>query len=339
MTRRDRTTGLPRHRDREQTHSGRKTIAGVSLTDGMARFAILGSVFALLIVVLGLIGYDWYKENYSMPNKTVLTVDGKTYSLRYFTDRLPGFAQANPTLVQGIREPSLLTKIEEEAMAVKLATAAGVDLSDEAITAHIAEDLGTEPGGPGTTYDTLYRQALLRSGLDHDAYREVARASLATTKLHEALETEIGETGEHVTLRAIVVGTEAEAQAALGRITAGEDMGSVAQEVSDDLVSKQEDGLLTPTPVELFPETIVTAVGGKPVDTLVGPIQVNNGWWILRVEKIDPDVTYTETSKSQLADVRLKDQLNEAKLTSEIKRNLSDGDITWAYSNLPSAGS
>jgi len=300
---------------------------------------ILGSVLALLLAVIGLIGWNWYHDNYRMPNKTVLTIDGKSYSLRYFTDRLPGFAQANPTLVQGIREPSLLTKIEEEAMAVKLATERGYDLSDDAVTAHIAEDLGTEPGGSGSTYDTLYRQALLRSGLSHEAYRELAKASLATEKLQEALEEEIGETGTHVTLRAIVVDSEAKAQAALDRINAGEDMGSVAQEVSDDLVSKQEDGLLTPTPPDLYPEAIADAIKDQPVSTLVGPIQVTNAWWILRVEEIDADATYTEINRSQLAEVQLKDVLVEAKLTSEIKRSLSDGDISWAYDNLRVPGS
>src|SRR5687768_16726053 len=122
MTRRDRTTGLPRRREREQAHSRRSRF---SLTEGTARFAILGAVAVLLLLVVGLIGYNWYNENHLRPGKTVLTVDGETYSLQYFTDRLPAFAQANPSLVAGIRERSLLTKIEDEAMAIKLAEAQG----------------------------------------------------------------------------------------------------------------------------------------------------------------------------------------------------------------------
>jgi peptidyl-prolyl cis-trans isomerase C len=206
------------------------------------------------------------------------------------------------------------------------------------VTAYIAEELGTTPGGSGTTFDTLYRQRLRQTGLSDSEYRDLSRASLANDKLIEELETALGDTGEHVTLRAIIVQTQEEAQAALDRVKGGEDMGTVAQEVSADLTSKQEDGLLPATPRDLFPEAVETAIADQDEGALLGPVEVNNGWWVVRVETIDPDATYTDAIKTQLAGLQLTDMLNEAKTGADIERSLSDGDIEWAYRHLPSQG-
>lgn len=335
MTRRDRTTGIPRHRPRESSTRERR-FAGINWTDSRLRLAILGSAGLLLILVLGMIAYRWYDENVLMPRSTVLRVYDEKFSLQYFTDRLVPFAQENTSLSRGFLEPALMTKLEEEALTVRMAEDRGYDLSEDAVTQFIADEFGVAPGGQGTAYDTLYRQRLRETGLSDSNYRRLSKAALAESLLLDDVIAEIGDTGEALDLRVIVLDSEAEATEVLGRIEDGEDMGTIAQTDSSDIETRQQDGMLPTTPRELLPENVRAAIEDASEGDLVGPVEVQDKWWVFRVETITPDSTYTDGQKNQLAEMALAELISEAKAAagSEIERSLSDSDIDWAYRNL-----
>ncbi len=193
MSRRDRTTGLPRPRERAAVSHG-PTFLGIHWTDDHWRAAILGGVAIIGLLVVGIFVWRWYVEHVRYPNSVVLRVEDQEFTLDYFTERLPSFAQANSSLTTGFREPALLSKLEEEAITIIAAEGRGVDLSDEAVTQWIADDLGVPVGGAGSSFDTLYRQRLKTQGLSNDDYRRLAKAQLADTKLQEIAE---GRTRSH----------------------------------------------------------------------------------------------------------------------------------------------
>jgi hypothetical protein len=338
MTRRDRTTGLPRQRERA-TAAQQRTFLGGRWGEHHTRFAILGAVALLALLVLGMIAYRWYDENVAMPNRVVLRVGNVEYDLAYFTERLPSFAQANPSLTAGFREPALLSKLEEEAIVILAARERGVDLGESAVTAWIADDLGVPVGGSGSSYDTLYRQRLRELGLSNGDYRRLATAQLADEQLIAILREERGELGEMYTLRVVSVPEQEDAQAIRDRIEAGEDMGTIAQTESNDLTTRQEDGLTEPTPSELFQDNVQAALVGSEDGTVVGPVEVGDNFWILRVERVQADGTYTDNQRDQLARLDVNAIIDETRETITIERSLGSEEIDWAYDNLDVSGS
>jgi hypothetical protein len=339
MARRDRTTGLPRRRE-QRTQQRAAGFLGIQWTEARQRLAILGGVGLIGLLVLGLIGYRWYDENIRMPGATVLTVADESFDLDYFTNRLGPFAQENPSLRAGFLEFALIDKLEREALTVLLAEERGIEFTEATVTQSIADDLGVPVGGSGSSFDTLYRQQLRTTGLSDDDYRRLSKASAADATLLDLFDQEVGETGETVTLRVILVQDREAAEGLLERINAGEDFGTLAQTESLDLTSRQQDGMLQPTPRVLFPEAVQTAIEGQPEGTLVGPIEVGSNVWIARVETINPEGTYTDGERQQLAKLKIDEALVEIRTRTVIQRDLSPREIEWAYDHVnASAGS
>jgi parvulin-like peptidyl-prolyl isomerase len=335
MARRDRTTGLPRPRARQGSHQERK-VAGLTVNEQNTRIAILGGAAVLLVLVLALLGWRWYDQNYRVPEKVILRVGEEQFKLQYYADRLFPYAQAQAGsgVSLGLAEQALMGVLEDEALVALIARDKGITVTEQDITNEIAAQLGVPVGGAGSSFDTLYRQRLKSLTMSDGNYRRQIEAQVYRTRLIDAYKAEMGETGEMVTLRAISVPTKEEAEAVLERIKGGEDMGTVAQTTSNDLTSRQKDGVLDPEPPRLYPESVRTAIEGKEAGPeLFGPIEVATNFWVFRIEKRDPEVTPSDTQKNQLADLMLDDDLAAKRLTVTVQRSLNASDITWAEKN------
>lgn len=331
MARRERTTALPRQRPRADRTSARTFFL---TTEETLRLLILGGAGLLLVIVLGLIGWRWYDQTFRVPEKVVLQVGDERFKLKYYADRLFPYAQSvtGTGINLGIAEQQLLAILEEEAVVNAIARDRGITVTPEEVTQEIASQLGVPAGGAGTAFDNLYRQRLQSLTMSDANYRRQIEAQLYRKKLKDAILADLGDTTEMVTLRTIITTTEEEARAALARIQAGEDMGTVAQVTSKDLNSRQKDGIMDPEPPALLPEAIRNAIEGKQAGTeLIGPVQIATGdWWIFRIEKRDPNATPSETQKSQLADLEIDRLIAEKRTQLTIRRNLTSDDIRWA---------
>ena len=343
MARRERTTGLPRPRPRVH-HAAGRTIAGITWTDAHVRWLILGAALALLLVVAGLVGYHEYDYRILTPRHTVLSVGNQDVKLSYYTDRLYSYAQADQAAQAqaqsggstniALLEQQLLGTLETEAVTVQLAKDKGIDLSDDAITKEIADELGVPVGGSGSSFDTLYRAKLHSSKMSDSSYRRMAEATLANKRLLDNFKNDLGGTGEGITIRSVVVASEDEAKAAVAAINGGADMGTLAQTTSIDDTSKSNDGIMTPVPTELLPQAIQDAIKDKPQGgTLLGPTQVQTNWWVFKIEKRDPSYAYSDADKTQLSQIRLDAAIKEKRAATNIKRNLTTDDVDWALKN------
>ena len=329
MARRDRTTGLPRPRPRKEA----KSKSRFSMDEGQqlrAVWAVGGLLIAVLVLVFG---YRWFEANYLHPDKTILRVGGEKYSLRYYTDRLFLAAQSNAGTGTNVSilEQTLLTELEDEALAKILAQEKGITVSDEETSAEIAAQLGVPAGGAGSTFDTLYRQRLTTVKMSDGAYRRYTEAQVYINKLKAKLAEEIGNTGEVVTLRAVVLASKEDADKVLARVNTGENLGSVAQAASTDISSRQNDGLMEPTPARMLPDAIRAAIDGKSAGSdLIGPLEVAGSFWVFRIEKRDTQGVYTETQKGQLADFALQDGVAAKRSGVTIKLDMDSRDYEWA---------
>jgi parvulin-like peptidyl-prolyl isomerase len=311
-------------------------VAGVAVTEQTTRIAILGGVALLLVLVLGLLGWRWYDQNYRVPEKVILRVGEERFKLEYYADRLFPYAQsqAGSGVNLGLAEEALVGVLESEALVRLVAQEKGITVTEQDITAEIAAQLGVPVGGTGSSFDTLYRQRLKSLTMSDGNYRRMVEAQVYRTRLIDAYKAEMGETGELVTLRAISLSTKEEADAVVARIEAGEDMGTVAQTTSNDLTSRQKDGVLDPEPVRLYPENVRALIEGKEAGAeLFGPVDVSGNFWVFRIEKRDPEATPTDTQKNQLAEIMLEDDLKAKRTAVTIRRDLNASDLTWAEQN------
>lgn len=331
MARRERTTALPRRRERTHVRHGR-TFAGITWDERNIRWLILGAASVLLLLVVGVLGYNFYRERWLRPNEVVLQVGSQDVKLSYYADRLPGWFEQNASggLSQSLLEQQLLNKLEDEELTVLMAEDRGISISSDDIDSAIAGDLGVPVGGDGSSFDNLYRQQLKTLNMSNSNYRRLVRAQVADRLIKEQLAKDIGDTGELITLRTVVLNSEERAKEIAGRINGGEDMGAIAQTESLDLQSRTSDGVMQPEPAALIPEAIRKAVEGKGEGILVEPVLVENNWWVLRVEKRDPAGTLTAGQKDQLAQAEFTKVLEEKRSKTKRERSLDPGDIRWA---------
>lgn len=336
MARRDRTTGLPRRRAVERPARARSRLR---LSEGVLRVGILGVAVALLLTVVGVFAADWYRENVRMPGATVLVAGDRTVTLRYFTERLPQFAIANGSTDLAIATQVLLGKIEEEELTVVLARELGLAPTPEEVTRSIAESFGVPVGGKGSAFDRLYRQELRSTGFSEPTYRRVAEARLAHQRLLDRYKEEVGTEGELLTLRLVALADEGAAKEVKARVEAGEDMGAIAQRESTDQASRQQDGLLDPQPLDLLPEAVRQAVAEASPGTLLGPLEVNDAFWVVRLERRESG-RYSDTQREQLAEQRLQRALAELKGRVTVRRDLSSKETEWAlrHADFPKGG-
>ncbi|MGE3076648.1 MAG: SurA N-terminal domain-containing protein [Dehalococcoidia bacterium] len=333
MARRDRTTGLPRPRPRNANKSQGRFAFGE--TAQIRAVWIAGGL--LIALLLGLLGYKWVNSQFIHPNKTVLTVGEQKFSLSYYTDRLFLSAQANSGSGANVSilEQTLFTDLENEAISRIIAEERGITVTDEEITAEIASQLGVPVGGAGSSFDTLYRQRLRTVLMSDDAYRRYTEAQVWVNKLKDALSEEIGDKGELITIKGVVSASKEDADAVLARVKGGEDLGSVAQSDSTDLTSRQNNGVFDPEPARLLPDNVRAAIEGKPEGSeLLGPIEVSGNYWVFRIEKRDPEGVYTETQKSQLADLALADAVKDKRPQVNIKRTINNDDYNWVNDHV-----
>lgn len=336
MARRDRTTGLPRRHVAERLPATRPRFR---VSEGVVRLAILASAGGLLLLVIALFAWQWYRENVGMPRATVLVVGDRRVSLGYFADRLPQFVVANGSTDLAIATQSLLGKIEEEELTVLLARELGLEPNEEEVDQSIAESLGVPLGGKGSAFDRLYRQELRTTGFREGTYRRVAKANLAHQRLLDHFGKEIGTEGELLTVRVVALADEAAASDAKARIEAGEDMGSLAQQESLDQASRQQDGLLDPQPLDLLPESVRSVLADASPGQLLGPFAVNDSYWVVRLEQRETG-SYTDQQRRDLAEQRLNRALAELRSRTLIRRELSSEETDWAlrHFSLPSGG-
>ena len=329
MTRRDRTTGLP------VAQRGRRGGARAGEGTGLlrqraARYGIIGTAVAALLVVAALVAYNWYDSSIAQPGKVVLQVGEQEFSLSYYAARLPEFARTNPQGSGLLVTQALLSQLEEEGLTLEAAAERGIALSEDDVTAAIAFELGVPPNtSRGSLFDSRYRDALRDSGLSDGHYRRQAEAREAERQLREALRTEVGETGSLLHIRVVTAATLEEAEALRARIEEGEDMGTVAQLDSLHEVSRQNDGLLL-SPPDLLEAELQEVLAAAEEDVLLEPVEVGEMFWVVRLERRESAGAYTDEHIAELTELRFAEALDAARSRVTIERDFTTDDADWA---------
>ena len=179
--------------------------------------------------------------------------------------------------------PSLTPDPTAQAIVQLTATALPTRAAAEAPTA-TSIPLPTSTPQTEAGYQAALKNYLQAAGITEADLRGVIRASLLQAKLEEAMRAEAPREQEQVQARHILVSTEAEALALLGRLEKGETWEALAAEVSLDESNKDRGGELGWFGRNAMTPAFEEAAFAGEVGTVVGPVQTPFGWHLIDIQ-------------------------------------------------------
>jgi peptidyl-prolyl cis-trans isomerase C len=128
---------------------------------------------------------------------------------------------------------------------------------------------------------------------------------------------------ETIHLRQIVLGNEADADAARKALAGGAAFEAVAMQSSIDAATRFKGGDLGQTTTDSLPQDIAAAVAGAKAGQVVGPVRTASGWTILRVEERGPEPAPTlDEVRPQLIRFLAYDKIKDLVLTLRSKSKI-----------------
>lgn len=115
---------------------------------------------------------------------------------------------------------------------------------------------------------------------------------------------------EDIRARMILVATRAEAEALIKRLNSGAEFEALAREHSLDHTTRQNGGDLGYVSSDLMPQALKGSLSGAAVGQVIGPVETESGFVIVRIEDRRPEVPLTyEESRPQIVRFLTFDQL------------------------------
>ncbi len=183
---------------------------------------------------------------------------------------------------------------------------------------------------------------LQSSGLTQSELRSLIESQLLYQKLQTAIEASVPTSQEQVHARHILVATEAEAQAAIKRIKAGEKFADVAKAVSTDTATKDKGGDLGWFPKGIMVPEFDAVAFSLPVNQISDPVKTSYGYHVIEVLEKDPNRPLDPQMLDQLRTQAFTNWLDKAQAAPDVKRELSQDQKNWVYQKIgwtpPSAG-
>lgn len=258
------------------------------------------AIFAAVILVSGCS---------NLPSDAAATVNGKVISKDDVTDRIRvarGLQPASvPTdtesedyknLQRGVAEQLVAEETERQEAEKRNITVTADEV--DALIQQVVEDkyLGSvekmqeDFGKRGVTEDDL-RQELLRRLLHRKILASLrAEVPVSEDEIRAQYDANIGNYvyPEKRQVREIVVSNQAAAEAAASRLAAGEDMATVAKQVSIDPKTKDNGGNLGLVTRDALPKAVGDVAFSLPAKQVSAPFMADQGWYIVKAEIITP---------------------------------------------------
>lgn len=209
-------------------------------------FQFYGAVVVgvLIVAALGIVGYAFlndYVEKQRRPGSTAIQVEDTHFRLDYFSNRLKmyvgqfggqGTDAAQPTTAL----PAVSNLLIQEEIVRRFASEFEVTASEDEIQEAIAKRLGITVDDE--TFDVVFQQELVRSGIKEPDYRKLIEAGVLRDKLLEKFEERVPASAESAHYRQILVSTEEAAQEIRNQVEDGGDFVALAKEKSLDTSRK-----------------------------------------------------------------------------------------------------
>lgn len=208
--------------------------------------------------------------------------------------------EINRLVVPDLLADAVLDNMEEDAVLAQYAQEQGIEITDADVEARLQDFVnqanivvGTNPEAtpePDATEDestdlvaAMIAEATERTGITEDTIDAYFRAQATRNKVTDAINGPFPTEWPLLSIRHILVETQADASDVIARLEAGEDFATVAQEVSIDTVSGQQGGALPPAIPEVYVGPFAEAVRDAEVGVVLSPVASEFGFHIIEV--------------------------------------------------------
>ncbi len=334
-----------------ERNTNKSSFLGAIGTQGM----IVGIVGLVLVVSVGLLIFAWYDDAIRPRRETALQVGDTSYSMEYFAKRYrqaiedpANLAQLRSGLVTEVPQQTL-TQMETDAILLQRAEMLGITAGQNEIdremlvqnnipvitdTPEGAEVGPDDPFTVSVVMQNAIRARLQETGYSLEQYREIAHARLLRDKVQNYFKEQTPARAEQVRIRVLQFPSESDARIAIDKIKSGEsNFPDLANTVSLDQAGKGRGGERDWLTRGILPPKVEEAAFSLPLNTLSEPIDAGdiNGFILIEVLERAAERDVSDTIRRQLADQKFNEWLNEQKESLEVKRELTEDKITWAY--------
>ncbi len=314
-----------------------------------------GAVIAVIVLVLG---FGLYRENFAAPREPVAVVNGQTIATQDY-QQLVSYQRFNLVTRLGnqVDQQTMLNFLEnqlpqstldgmiEQVLIEQKAAEEGITVTDEEVQAEIERQFGftgeaQEPEASagetmtGTTsagsmtreeFNTAFNNFMetlkIQADVSESRYRQILRDELLRDKVREAVAQDVTSTAAQVHARHILVETEEEAQEVRQRLLDGEDFAAVAEETSTDTASAAEGGDLGWFGKgDMVPEFEEVAFSLPPGE-ISQPVKSQFGFHIIEVVERDENRQLTPSQLEQARQERFNTWLQEQRAAADIQRS------------------
>lgn len=246
-------------------------------------------------------------------------VNGEPISMEAFNRELARFEAGRAALGYEVSSEAgyrqqVLDQMIDDVLFRQQAAQQGISISDEAVDAEINSMIAEY----GEDYFNSWLQA---NGYTLEEFREEERTAMIVQALLPSDDELVPPTAAHVHARHILVTTEAEAQAVLQRLQAGEDFAAIAAEVSTDVTTRDRGGDLGwfPRGALLVPEVEQAAFSLEPGQTS-GVVASAWGYHIVQTIEVDPNREVQPENLQQLKQKAIADWLAQLRAGADIQQ-------------------
>ncbi len=314
-------------------HNEKDSIQGAS-SNRRKRLLII-FIPLVFVILLSIAGVFYYQTRIAPFKRTVLAVDNTTITMDYFLKRVK-WANSDPS--------SMLEQLTYEQIVKIKAPGYGISISDSQVDQQLrvevayskenTTDVTTEAIAAVTDseLDEWYSSQLKTSGLVDLEYREVIRTDLLAAALQNYLANLVPTRGAQVHLYVNVSGTEADANAVIERVNAGESFTAVAREVSVD-GSRDKDGEIgwVPRGVTPFDDVIFQLRVGHPSQ----PVKLSSAQYaVFLVTEVAADREIADDVLQVLKSRALYTWLEQEVSKHAVSNNLDEKMLSWVNLQL-----
>lgn len=327
------------------------------------QLGVVGGITAVILIVLGILGFGIYREAIARYQETIATVDNRTFTVGEYVEYLKYrdylIDQQAATLMslggqsqleqlQFQRQMLALQGIEdltETEVINRAAEQAGITVTPDELEAAVRQRFLGEPKEGESNDDPArvdqYRQSFDRvvkeSGLSADYIRQQIKNEAIREKLADQIGAQVPTVQEQVKLRAIVLADQETANVALARAQGGEDFGALASELSTDPAAKENGGdfgwLVRGVRDQPLEDAAFSLQAGEVVTE---PVKSGSSWYVLKAEGRE-ERAVAESDLPSLKSQAFQDYIDAKKQEFVVSRYVTSEKQLWAQERVNKA--